>query len=150
MNEERTGKCLRQVEHIVVICDTDTLYLLQTLGSVIYKLYRNVLTIPTVWVLIVLLFLFVLSASRTKQSLDDFQDNYPTINICTLDAQRDDDELNDLVRDSDIVVGYFLLYILIYLTPPQFVPVPNQDLHFQLFLKVQGIEDFFVLLTITV
>ena len=91
----------------VVICDTDTLYLLQTLGSVIYKLYRNVLTIPTVWVVIVLLFLFVLSASRTKQSLDDFQDKYPTINICTLDAQRDDDELNDLVRDSDIVVGYF-------------------------------------------
>jgi hypothetical protein len=39
--------------------------------------------------------------------LDDFQDKYPTINICTLDAQRDDDELNDLVRDSDIVVGYF-------------------------------------------
>ena len=91
----------------VVICDTDTLYLLQTLGSVIYKLYRNALTIPTVWVLIVLLYLFVLSASRTKQSLDDYQDNYPTINICTLDAQRDDDELNDLVRDSDIVVGYF-------------------------------------------
>ena len=31
--------------------------------------------------------------------MNDFQDSYPTINICTLDAQRDDDELNDLVRD---------------------------------------------------
>ena len=53
------------------------------------------------------LYLFVLSASRTKQSLDNHKDSYPTINICTLDAQRDDEELNGLVRDNDIVVRYF-------------------------------------------